>query len=310
MTQYEKILYIGADTLVFQDLTIAFCWQAPAAAYYLTDYSIKDNGILFNPDFMLIEPDLNKYVELIEITTKYLKNPAKDEKELGRDDMAVLNLLYRGEISVFPIQMMHENGGYKHTVLGNPRDINFHVIYSAGCHFAGKGKPWLRWSIYTEIWKCFALVFYEKLDLPFRLRGVAMNYDKVYKLFFHDYIKEGIRYVTLEEKIEDTDPDDDIYPEIAHSGARRVMTMNCLVTFISSLALKFIIRSHEPIQVFVKNWQQKINQFISLDEAPNMPSLIENDIDNYNKDHKSKKKRKTKKKKQKSNNVRNNDNLE
>lgn len=289
LTQYEKILYIGADTMIFTDLTQAFRWNTPSSAYYMTDYGPKDNGVMFNPDFMLIEPDLLKYVELLETTTKYLKSPGKDDKTLGKDDLAPLNIVYRSEISLYPLAIMHENGGYKHTILGNARDPQFRYIYACGVHFAGKGKPWNRWSAYTEIWKCIGFVFYEKLDLPFKLRNVPINANAIYKMIFDDYVKEGRKFIVLEQE-EEEEQGDDFYPEIVHSGTRRVMSMICLITFISLLALKFIIRSHQPLSIFFKNMQNRIDLFIALDETPNMPALI----GDYNK--KAKKRRRKKKK--------------
>lgn len=297
LTQYEKILYMGADLMVFTDLSVLFRWQPPAAAYYLTDYSPKDDGPIFNSDLMLIQPDKLIFTQLIELTTRYLKQPARDESTLGRDDSAPLNLVYRQNISLFPIYVCHENGGYKHTVLGNARDTNFHVIYAASVHFVGKGKPWNRWSVYTEIWKALASIFYEKLDLPFRLKGVAQNANSIYKLFFDDYVKEGKKFVTVEDE-EEEDPGDDFYPEIVKSGARRVISMICLVTFISLLVLKFIIGVHQPLKVFLKNWQTKIDQFILLEDDPSIPAMFTNimGIESFEGEKKHKKRKKKKKK--------------
>ena len=297
LTQYKKIIVMGCDLLIFCDISPLFKYQTPAASMLLSDYTIKDDGPIFNSDFMIIEPNVDTFCSLLELTLPYINHETKDRDTLGPDDSAPLNTYYRREISLMPLLIMHENGGYKHTVLGDPRDPYFHIIRGCIVHFVGKGKPWRRWTGYTEIWANFAVIMFDKLDIPFKLKGAhsigSYLWDMVYgpsqdkKLFW-----------TPDSDDEDDEIGEDYYPEPKHSGVRKNLAMVCLVVFISLLMLKVVIKSNNPFNVFLKRWEEKINEFIKLeDEEP--PMLIDGEVESDDENQEPKKPHKKRRRKKK-----------
>ena len=317
LTQYRKIIIMGCDLLVFVDLSMLFMYKAPAASYYFSEYTMRDEGPFFNSDFMLIEPDLNVFASILRLTLPYINHEQKDEYLIGAYDSAPLHLYYQREITILPLFVLHENGGYKYTMLGNPRDPNMHVVRTCAVHFTGHGKPWKRYTIYSEAWAAFAIVIFEKLDIPFHVKSsYTFHATKLWNQVYGDSSAKKLFWSPDADIDEDDEIGEDYYPESHHSGARRSLTMLCLVLFISLLMLKVLLKTSNPFNIFVRGIQIRIDQFIRLenddgyhpllyenyDETTYIPSNKDNNTtnnqENGSKKHKNKKKKKKKERKQ------------
>lgn len=276
LTQYKKVLLMGADTMLFTDPSPLFHYQTPAASYYHSDYDLKSDGPLFNPDFMLIEPNLIDFNNLLEESLPYIFATTKDEYMYGKDDSAPINRVFRGRINLFPIFFNHENGGYKHTICGDPLSDSFKQLRCAFIHFTGAGKPWKKFSLYSVIWHCFAKIFNERLDLPFKSKGTDMFSEYVYKTFFLEASQQKKYY-----QIDDVDYDeeneigDDYYPEIIHSGARRNFTMLFLILFLSLLFAKHIANIYNPFRVLIVRMLDDVRQFARLESNEENNHMIQ-----------------------------------
>ncbi|EAY14090.1 Glycosyl transferase family 8 protein [Trichomonas vaginalis G3] len=267
LLQYKKVMLIGADTMLLTDPSPLFRWQTPSSSYYFSDFKLKDEGPMINPDFMLIEPNLDDFCQLLEQTLPYVLNPTKDQQIYGRDESAPINIVFRSRISLFPITYNHENGGYKHTICGNPLTDKFHELRCAFIHFTGEGKPWKRWSLYAAIWTCFARIFNERLDLPFKNKEKNEKVsESVYKLFFlqADQTKKYFQ-VEEDEYDEDNEIGDDYYPEPIRSGARRNFTMLFLLLFASLLIAKKIIYMQHHFAELLMRLKDNVNQFMRIE---------------------------------------------
>ena len=277
LTQYKKILVVGCDILVFVDLSMLFTYKAPAASYYFSEYSLKQEGPFFNSDFMLIEPDMSAFASLLRLTLPYINNENKDSILFGSDDSAPLHLYYQREITLLPMFVVHENGGYKHTILGNPQDPTMRTIRACAVHFPNGGKPWKRYTLYSEVWAALSLVIFEKLDIPFHVKsGYTLHATKLWNQIYGDTNAKKLFWSPDVDTDEDDEIGEDYYPECHHSGARQNMAMLCLTLFISLLMLKVLLKSNNPFNIFLSNVRVSIDQFIRLENDHELPLMDDN----------------------------------
>lgn len=275
LTQYEKICFLGADTLIFRDISPVFDWNTPSSGYDMMEYSLLDHGHRFNHDFLLIRPSLDDYSRLLELCLNYVGSPEKDQHKYGTFDTAVLQKYYSNHITIMPLVIMHENRGYKRTILQDPSHPTSRILSSAA-HFGGDSKPWKkRMTIYSEVWMIFASNVYEKLDVPFSAGQLGQAEEEIVNILFGQ-AAEANRLKKIQEGLKYDDDDDglvELYPNPQHSGTRRNVTMLFLVLLISLLFLKITIGSANPFNVFMQKIEKGLDQFVRLDEE--QPRLTE-----------------------------------
>jgi len=276
LVQYEKVLLLGADIMVFSDLSHVFTWPTPSSAFDFYHYEMNHMTPLFNSDFFLLHPNYIDYVGLLETAIEYSTNPEKDSNRFGVYDGAVLNKYFQGSVHFFPLKTIHENGGSSSTIFGDPyREIK--VIRVTSVHYGKNTKPWMknRRSLYSDVWKIFASNFYEKLDIPFSIGPVPEHSEEIIRVFFNNAAKKK-KESFLSTEDEDEIEYYDIYPVIVHSGTRKNITMLMLLLFALALMLKQTIGTSNPFNVFLKKMEKKIYEFVKLDEDdPNITQNIE-----------------------------------
>ena len=267
LTQYNKICYIGADTLIFRDISEVFNYNPPAAAYDMTEYGFTDSFLRFQHDFFLLKPSWDDFAQLMFLATNYVDHPHKESYHIGSHDAAVLHRYYGNDISILPLVMMHENGGNKKTILQDPYHPTSKIL-SKGAHFDGDTKPWKRrMTVYSEVWMLLASSCYEKLDVPFSAGSLGQQGEDLINLLFGN-AAEFNKLRAIAESIQQEEEEEmmqDIYPDITHSGVRRNITMIFLVLFISLLMLKSTIGTSNPFNVFINKIEDRVDQFIRLD---------------------------------------------
>ncbi|EAX95445.1 Glycosyl transferase family 8 protein [Trichomonas vaginalis G3] len=293
LTQYEKICFFGADTLVFRDVSFVFDYEAPSSGYDIQTYGLLESGFRFNHDFLLIKPSLDDYSRLLEVCLDYVGHPEKDANSIGTYDTAVLTKFYAGNIHLLPILCMHENRGYKRTILQDPSHPTSKILSSAA-HFGGDSKPWKkRMTIYSEVWMIFASNVYEKLDVPFSAGQLGQAEEEIVNILFGQ-AAEANRLKKIQEGLKYDDDDDglvELYPNPAHSGTRRNVTMLFLVLFISMLLLKITIGTANPFNVFMQKIEKGLDQFVRLDEEQPRFAIQTSQVETRKKGKKSKRRK-------------------
>lgn len=269
LTQYEKVLFIGADTLVYRDISSVFNFEPPAAPYDMNDYTPFDDGMRLMHDYFLLKPDMDDFIALIEMVVPRLKEPEKYKWSRGSYDTLILIDYYTRDITIFPIVTVGENGGFKKTIL---QDV-YHptsFILNPAAHFASESKPWkTRMTIYSEVWLILASSVYEKIDVPFSAGPIGHEGEMLVQALFGGAADIN-RLKALSEVLKQEEEEDqlqDIYPDMQHSGTRKNVTMLFLVLLVSLLMLKSTLGTTNPFNVFINKIEERVDQFIRLDDA-------------------------------------------
>ena len=89
LTEYEKIVYLDLDLLILENIDNLFCYNGLAMAYDYPFTSLHNSGV------MVIEPNLNDYQSLIDLTMEKMKQ----QEQLG--DQNIINEYFK-KINTLP----------------------------------------------------------------------------------------------------------------------------------------------------------------------------------------------------------------
>ena len=170
LTQYSKVLYVGADVLPLGDLSQLFALETPAAAIDFFKYSMNRYSTHFNTDFILLSPNNFDFAGLVE----QVKIKHKKEKDSATPDAFVINTYMEDRITVFPLKSIIECGGFQETVL-NEYPLNG-TLAALAVHFGHMAKPWMSHSPLGELWKLFANNINERIQIS-STYAVTFNAD-------------------------------------------------------------------------------------------------------------------------------------
>ncbi|OHS94077.1 glycosyl transferase [Tritrichomonas foetus] len=269
LQNYSKVIFLGADTLLFSSISNLFDVPAPSAS--IDYYSLENDRRypLFNSDFMIINPNVPDYLGLLYLTGEYILKIKKDnllDKENNKKISVrfIINEYFKKSITIINFVFSHENGGEPNTFYGDP-DHKYFEVMTKSVHFGGM-KPWLfvKSSVYMTAWNAIAAYTYEQLDVPFS-SSFRTDYSNQFVQQYMDIrSKMNTKIINIEDNNEN-EYNNDIYPSDIKHGVRYVLSLIFLMLFGSLLFVKSTVNHSNSLNSFVIKMGEKINEFVKLE---------------------------------------------
>lgn len=184
-TQFDKLLYIDADSYVFQNLDDIFDYPNWSSICELD--AVWTGLSRFHSAFFLIEPNKKTYDEIIDLAeaNPIIKHPLTNEYQLS-NDYDLLNL-YKNDWSEHP-ECIVPNYTYVDSYAINTSDKQFNFLVNSfmkikAVHLTGT-KPWLagtkevatytnEWGLWKELYLMY-IKFLNKALEDIWARGIAV----------------------------------------------------------------------------------------------------------------------------------------
>ena len=251
---YKKVLLLGADIMIFVDLSKIFKFPTPSSTTDFLLYSLNQRSVNINTDFILIEPNFFDYFGLLYETIKSFQIDNIDTPL----DHYVINKYFNDRFSIFPLNFLHENGGNPNSIL-EIQHKHYYEIRAMGVHFGKDNKPWIKtnFSLYSEIWKLLASNLNEQLDIPIYIGTVTNSNGDFFNSFYRNQRQASFPEYDLDEEDQN---------EIFYFEPIKETKKNLIIFLLLILSLLFLIFHLYNITNFEnsKNKKKKFFEFIQL----------------------------------------------